>query len=171
MADPIDLTGPIHAYLLLDTSASMFGAPLEALKQGLRLLCGTFISRSKRPVRISLIGYDSAAREIAPLQDVTDFEMPKLDAAGSSGLGGAFRLLARTMPEHSPSLVYVFTDGEPTDDWEVAIEALRPRVVRVVGVVCGLTANGAVLEPVLDRVFQMRELTPDLLFDTFRAFE
>jgi hypothetical protein len=37
--------------------------------------------------------------------------------------------------------------------------------------VCGLTANGGVLEPLLDRVFQMRELTPDLLFDTFRAFE
>ena len=171
MTDPTDPNDPIHAYLLLDTSASMFGAPLEALKQGLRLLCGTFISRSKRSVRISLIGYESTAREIAPLQDVTDFEMPKLDAAGSSGLGGAFRLLARTIPEHNPSLVYVFTDGEPTDDWEEAIETLRPRVVKVVGVVCGLAANGAALSPVLDKVFQMRELTPDLLFDTFRAFE
>ena len=47
MTTPAD--GAIHAYLLLDTSASMNGAPLEALKQGLQLLCGTFIARSKRP--------------------------------------------------------------------------------------------------------------------------
>ncbi|MCC7448575.1 MAG: hypothetical protein IT324_14240, partial [Anaerolineae bacterium] len=53
------MTDPIHAYLLLDTSASMTGAPLEALKQGLQLLCGTFIARCTRPVHISLIGYES----------------------------------------------------------------------------------------------------------------
>ncbi len=160
----------IHAHLLLDTSASMSGAPLEALKQGLQLLCGTFISRSKQPVQISLIGYESTARQIAPLQDVTEFTLPKLESGGTSDLGSAFRLLTRTIAEHDPSLVYIFTDGEPTDDWEVAIEPLRPRLQKIVGIACGPKANMMALQPIADKVFQVRELTPDLLFETFRAF-
>lgn len=161
---------PIHAHLLLDTSASMSGAPLEALKQGLQLLCATFITRSKRPVQIRLIGYGSTPREIASLRDIHEFEMPKLEAAGSSGLGGAFRLVADTMPAHDPSLVYVFSDGEPTDDWEVAIVPLRTRVRKIVGVACGPAASGTALKQIVDQAFQVRDLTPDILFETFRGF-
>ena len=164
------MADPIYAHVLLDTSASMYGAPLESLKQGVQLLFGTFISRSKRPVHVRLIGYESTARELLPLQHVIGLELPRLEVAGSSGLGGGLRLLSSTLPEHDPSLVYVFTDGEPTDDWEAALDPLRPRVRTIVGIVCGLSASGAVLLPVLDRVLQMRDLTPDVLFDTFRAF-
>lgn len=164
------MTDPIHAYLLLDTSASMSGAPLEALKQGLNLLCGTFISRSKRPVQMALIGYESTAREISPLADVHNFVTPKLEPAGSSGLGGAFRMISTQMPDHDPTLVYIFTDGEPTDDWEVAINALRLKVRTIQAIICGPAANGSVLESLVDRLYRVRELTPDLLFETFRMF-
>src|SRR5262249_47270676 len=122
------MADPIYAHVLLDTSASMYGAPLEALKQGVQLLFGTFISRSKRPIHVRLIGFESTARELIALQHVIGLELPPLDAAGSSGLGGALRLLASTMPDHDPSLVYIFTDGEPTDDWETTVEPLRRRV-------------------------------------------
>jgi uncharacterized protein YegL len=164
------MTESIRAHVLLDTSASMNGAPLEALKQGLNLLCGTFISRSKRPVEIGLIAYESTARQISPLGDIHAFEMPKLDPAGSSGLGGAFRFLSGSMADHDPTLIYIFTDGEPTDDWEAAIQALRPRVQRIFGVACGPNADTALLDPLMDKMFRVRELTPDALFETFRVF-
>ncbi|HLY25673.1 MAG TPA: VWA domain-containing protein [Aggregatilineales bacterium] len=160
----------LHVYVLLDTSASMSGAPLEALKQGLNLLCGTFIARSKRPVQIGLFAYDSKARELAPLADVQAFEMPKLDAGGSSALGEALRLLARTMLTSDPTLVYVFTDGEPTDDWEVAISEVKGRVKQIVAVICGAASSGEALSPPVANVFKVREMTPDLLYESFRAF-
>jgi uncharacterized protein YegL len=84
----------LHAWLLLDTSASMAGAPLEALKQALHLLCGTFISRSKQPVKVGVMSYESTIHEITPLGDVQGFEMPKLEAGGASNLGKAFRLIS-----------------------------------------------------------------------------
>ena|SRR5258706_3332440 len=160
----------LHAYLLLDTSASMSGAPLEALKQALHLLCSTLISRSQTPVQVALLGYESTARELNALSDVSDFEMPKLEAGGSSGLGGAFRFLVGTMPEHDPTIVYILTDGEPTDDWEVAIQLIKPRVKKIIGVACGITATSTTLDPLLDKMFSVRQLTPDLLFETFRSF-
>lgn len=159
---------PVNVYLLLDTSASMSGAPLEALKQGLHLVCATFIARSQRPVQISLISYESTAKVISPLAEVNDFEMPTLEAAGSSGLGGALRLVKDTMLEHNPTLIYVFTDGEPTDDWDIALETVRPRIQKIFGVICGPSADGSILHTKLDKVFSVRELTPDLLAETFR---
>ncbi len=161
---------PIHVYALLDTSASMVGAPIEALKQGLHLLCATFIARSQRPVQVGLIAYESAAHSITRLADVNEFEMPSLDAAGSSALGGAFRLLGATMPDHDPTLVYIFTDGEPTDDWDPALASLRPRVQKIFGVLCGPSADSTSLDARLDKLFRVRELTPDLLSETFRSF-
>jgi len=159
----------LHACLLLDSSASMSGAPLEALKQGVNLLCGTFITRSKRPVLVALIAYESSIKSQMELADVNGFKIPELEAAGSSGLGKALRQLVEVMPEHSPTLVYIFTDGAPTDDWEVAIVPVKARVQKIVAVGCGPTADLTALKGKVDNIFGMRELTPDLLFETFRA--
>jgi uncharacterized protein YegL len=160
----------LHVWLLLDTSASMTGAPLEALKQAMHLLCGTFISRSKQPVKVGVISYESAAQEITPLGDVQGFEMPKLEAGGASNLGKAFRLVSEKLSEADSSLIYIFTDGEPTDDWDVIITTLKKKVKKFFVVACGPNANSATLEAKVDRVFKVRELTPDLLFETFRQY-
>lgn len=164
----------MHAFLLLDLSASMSGAALESLKSGVHLLCATFISRSKKPVLISLIGYESAPREILPLTDVhlfeTHFDKLRFEPGGSSGLGGALRFVANRMPDHDPTLVYIFTDGEPTDDWETELALLRFRVKKVFALMCGLAPDHETLSPAVDGVFRVFDALPDMLFETFRAF-
>jgi uncharacterized protein YegL len=160
----------LHAWLLLDTSASMAGAPLEALKQAMHLLCGTFISRSKQSMKVGVISYESAAQEIASLGDVHSFEMPKLEPGGASNLGRAFRLVSDKLSESESSLIYIFTDGEPTDDWDIAIGGLKKKIKKCFVVACGPNASITTLEPKVDRVFRVRELTPDLLFETFRQY-
>src|SRR5260221_14332870 len=164
----------MHAYLLLDLSASMSGAALESLKSGVHLLCATFISRSQKPLKISLIGYESTAREILPLTDVhlfeTRFDKLNLVPAGSSGLGGGLRFVADRMPDHDPTLVYIFTDGEPTDDWEAGIAPLRSRVQRIFALICGFAGDKETLAPAVDGVYRVLDALPDMLFETFRAF-
>lgn len=160
----------LHAWLLLDTSASMAGAPLEALKQALHLLCGTFISRSKQTMKVGIISYESAAQVITPLGDVNSFEMPKLEAGGASNLGKALRLVSEELLDTDESLIYIFTDGEPTDDWDAVLAGLKKKVRKFFVVACGPNASSATLESKVDRVYRVRELTPDLLFETFRQY-
>lgn len=85
-------------------------------------------------------------------------------------MGGAFRLLLGQMSDHRPTLVYIFTDGEPTDAWESPLATLRPRVQKIYGLVCGLSADKNLLAPIADESFFVHDLDSDKLFGTFRAF-
>lgn len=162
---------PLRVYLLLDVSASMTGAPLEALKQGVHLLIGTLTTRSNRPIKVCVISYESTAREIVPLSEVkTGLDLPELISGGSSGLGGALRLLAQKMPDHQPIFLYLFTDGDPTDDWEEAIIPVRQRVGKIIGMACGFSPDMTTLKKIAQETFLLRDLTSDMLFTTFRLY-
>jgi uncharacterized protein YegL len=172
----------LQVYLLLDLSASMSGAPLEALKQGVSLARTVFAERvgNGRAVQIAVIGYHSTAQLLVPLSDVAaPFPLPDLQAGGTSRLGAAFRLLTEQLDQSnshsvSPSvnsqstLVYIFTDGDPNDDWPAALDQVRPRVTKIYGLACGLTTQADQLKPFSDQVLMMGDLTPDALFSTIR---
>jgi uncharacterized protein YegL len=164
--------GALHVYLLLDTSASMTGAPLESLKQGVSLLHSTLATRSNRPVNLATISYDSFAMLIRPLQSAKDeFSLPDLVPGGSSCLGAAFRFLDRTMEAGERPFLYIFSDGgEPTDDWEEALASIRARVERIIGLACGLRADSQALLLFCDEVYTLRDLTPEVVFSTFRTY-
>lgn len=166
------MTDALHVYLILDISASMTGAPLESLKQGVSLMHSTLAARSNRPVSIAALSYESFAMIVRPLQSVREeFSLPELTPGGSSCLGAALRLVERTMQPGIKTLLYLFTDdSEPTDDWEVALPTLRPHLTRSFGLACGLRADPAALRPYCDEVFALRDLTPDVLFGTFRTY-
>lgn len=157
----------------------MSGAAIEALKQGAGLLFEAFKARRSRLIHVGLISYESTAAVILPLTEVStaeDFQnevnlvLHTLEPGGSSGLGGAFRLLARVMPHHKPSLVYIFSDGEPTDDWRPARDEIRPHVARLYGIGCGLGANMAALAEIVDETFHLGDLLMDRLITTFTGF-
>lgn len=168
----------LHVYLLLDLSASMSGAPLEALKQGVSLAHTVFAERmgNGRPVKIAIIGYHSTAQVLVPLSDAASpFPLPDLQAGGTSRLGAALRLLLDQLDQTNSqsinsqsTLVYIFTDGDPNDDWPAVLDQVRPRVTKIYGLACGLTTQADQLKPFSDQVLMMRDLTPDALFSTFR---
>jgi len=66
------------------------------------------------------------------------------------------------------TLVYIFTDGDPNDDWPAALDQVRPRVTKIYGLACGLTTQADQLKPFSDQVLMMGDLTPDALFSTIR---
>lgn len=166
------MSASLHIYLLLDISASMTGAPLEALKQGVNLLRNTLTTRTARAAVIHAIAYESTARELFPeAPPPGDLSLPPLEPGGASNLGRALRLLAASMPTESPALLYIFTDGEPTDDWETALAGARERVDHVYAVLCGPSAGETPLTRQVDRAYRMGEFSPEKMLETLRAAE
>jgi uncharacterized protein YegL len=170
----------MRVILLLDCSASMTGAALQAMRQGVGLLVHVLAAQSgamRHSAYLCIIAYESTARTLTPFTAAEALPaLPPLEAAGSSGLGGAFRLAAgqldvqTTRTDTPPALVYLFTDGVPTDDWESGLAALRPRVAAMFGMACGLSPDMEMLTAVTGRAFRVADLSEDALTATFRPF-
>lgn len=170
-------------YLLLDVSGSMAGAPIQAVEQGVQMLHNELLGQPQavEMVHISVITFGSSANQVVPLTSVTGFMPPSLSAGGATSLGGALRVLGQALDREitptTPSkkgdykpLVFLLTDGEPTDTWEPELNALKARRERKAGTIialgCGDSVNTGVLQQITDQVLLMTDVTSDNL----RAF-
>lgn len=119
----------LPVYLLLDCSGSMFGEPIEAVKNGVQVLVSTLRQDpyALETAYLSIITFDSTARQATPLTELAAFQQPTLQASGCTALGEALSLVkqcadrevVKTTPEKKGDwkpLVFIMTDGEPTDD-------------------------------------------------------
>ncbi|MFZ4767744.1 MAG: vWA domain-containing protein, partial [Roseimicrobium sp.] len=75
----------LPVYLVLDTSGSMRGEPIQALKVGVQSLISTLRQdpHALESVHVYIITYDAVARVISPLQSLEDFQMPLIDCPQS----------------------------------------------------------------------------------------
>ena len=120
----------LPVYLLLDTSGSMRGEPIEAVKVGVQALISGLRQDpyALESVHLSLITFDQKANVLTPLTSLEDFQMPLLRCpdAGPTHLGEALRELCervdsevtRTTAEHKGDwrpLLFIMTDGSPSD--------------------------------------------------------
>ena len=119
----------LPVYLLLDCSGSMSGEPIEAVKQGIKALLTELKGdpQALETACLSVITFNSTARQISPLTELMLFKEPELTAGGATALGGALHVLAdciRTEVRTSTAtqkgdwkpLVFLLTDGAPTDN-------------------------------------------------------
>ena len=69
-------------YLLVDCSGSMSGDPIESVKQGIRVLHSTLMGdpSAVESAYLSVITFDSGARQLAPLTEIAQFNPPDLHA-------------------------------------------------------------------------------------------
>ncbi len=167
---------PLCVYVLIDHSASMNGAALESLRQGVQVLLSAFEGYRGRPLKVSLLTFESTPTLMTPLSDAeaeeftTDVSLilATLETAGASNLGKALRHLADHLLEGTHNILYLFSDGNFTDDWEATLAALRPNFRRIYTVACGMAANRETLAAA-DQVLWVSNLTADALLTTLRA--
>ncbi|MDF2187706.1 VWA domain-containing protein [Paraflavitalea sp. CAU 1676] len=159
----------LPVYLVLDTSGSMTGEPIESLKNGVQVLISTLRQDpyALETAWLSVITFNTTAQQLVPLTELSMFQMPDLQAAGTTSLGEALNLLsqkvdtevARTTADTKGDwkpLVFIMTDGEPTDDWQKGLAEYRKRRFgMVVACAAGQGANTNVLKQVTDTVVQL----------------
>jgi len=156
-------------YLLLDTSSSMNGGPIDAVQNGLDLMVRTLRQdpHAIETTFLSVITFGSKAKRIVPLTEITDFQAPAIEAGGLTAMGDALRMVARcidtevrktsaTVKGDWKPLVFVMTDGLPTDDWKDALpEFHAAKTGLTVCCAAGPNANIRILSEISDTVVKL----------------
>lgn len=159
----------LPVYLVLDTSGSMTGEPIEAVKNGVQVLVSTLRQDpyALETAYLSIITFDSSARQVVPLTELSMFQMPEIQASGTTSLGEALTLLAnkvdteinKTTAEVKGDwkpLVFLMTDGGPTDNWQKGLTEFQKRKFgMVVACAAGQGADTNVLKQITEVVVQL----------------
>lgn len=159
----------LPVYLLLDTSGSMYGEPIEAVKNGVQVLVSSLRTDpyALETAHLSIITFDSSAKQLVPLTELSAFQQPNITANGCTALGEALTLLAtrsdsevtKTTTEIKGDwkpLVFIMTDGEPTDDWQKGLAEFKKRKFgMVVACAAGQGANTSILKQITECVVQL----------------
>ena len=156
----------LPVYLLLDVSGSMSGEPIEAVKNGVQLMQSALRKDpyALESAYISVITFESSVNQVVPLTEVAQFQPPSLKAGGGTSLGAALqkvvecanRELVKSTPEQKGDwkpLVFIMTDGSPTDNVEPGIQAFTAaKWGIVVACAAGAHADKTVLQRLTENI-------------------
>lgn len=159
----------LPVYLLLDTSGSMSGEPIEAVKNGVQVMISSLRQnpQAQETAFISVITFDSTARQVIPLTDLASFQMVDIKASGVTALGDALKLVsncidnevAKTTSETKGDwkpLVFIMTDGAPTDNWQNGLnEFKKQKMAFTVACAAGNGADTNILKQITENVVHL----------------
>lgn len=174
----------LPVYLLLDCSESMIGDGLKAVQSGTETMLRSLRTdpHALETVWLSCIAFDSEARLLFPLTELTDVQPPKLRVRPGTAIGAALNLCAdriqqevrRTTADQKGDwrpLIILITDGQPTDDWSRALQRLgqqvKPSPANIYAIGCGEDVDTESLRRLTDIVLHMPDMTEDKIKKLF----
>lgn len=149
--------------LLIDSSGSMSGRPVDELNSGLRLLEEELKKDdiSSQRVQLLVVTFGGYAKVVTDWTDAIDFSAPQITANGMSPMGEAVQFGLAKLEEqkvryrlngiaYNRPWMFLMTDGEPTDDnWQQAAvqckEAQQAGKLDFFGIAIGKNADLAKL--------------------------
>lgn len=161
-------------YLLIDTSGSMTGEPIESLKVGLEAMLSSLRGDpfALESANISIITYDREVKVILPLTPLEDIQIPEITCpeSGPTNMGAALKTLCKQMDSEvnlsTPTqkgdwmpLLFLMTDGKPSDimEYNEAIPEVKKR--KFATIVACAAGSKAKTEP-LQQLTRFILLTP-----------
>lgn len=159
----------LPVYLLLDTSGSMTGEPIEAVKNGVQMMLHSLRQNPQaiETAYVSIITFDNEAKQIVPLTDLASFQMVDIKASSTTSLGAALNLLADKLNTEITKttldqkgdwkpMTFIMTDGIPTDDWQSGFAKLKAvNKGLIVGCAVGSGADDKILKQITESVIRL----------------
>ncbi|MBB4806242.1 uncharacterized protein YegL [Chryseobacterium defluvii] len=172
----------LPVYLLLDTSGSMTGEPIEAVKNGVQMMLHSLrqMPQALETAYISIITFDTDARQVIPLTDLASFQMVDVKASGVTSFGAALSLLAdkvqtevtKTTTEQKGDwkpMTFIMTDGVPTDDWQSGMNKLKSVYKGfIIGCAVGGDADHSILKQITNEVVSLQNSDSESIAQFFK---
>ena len=166
----------LPVYLLIDTSGSMRGEPIESVKVGLETMLSSLRQDpfALESVCISIITFDKEVRQILPLTPLDELQLPEIPTpeSGPTHTGLALKLLCekidsevrRATPDEKGDwmpLLFIMTDGKPSDIQlyrEMAPEIRKRKWGAIIACAAGMSAKTEPLKQLTDQVYSLDTL-------------
>lgn len=160
-------------YLLLDTSGSMAGEPIEAVNAGMETLVGALRQDpyALETVHLTVITFDAEAKTVVPLTPLEDVVLPQITTprSGPTHLGAALEMLGQqvrqdvvrgtdTVKGDWAPYLFVMTDGKPSDIQLYGEQCAKIRSLgfgSIVGCAAGPKAREEDLRALCDHVVRL----------------
>lgn len=154
----------------------MYGEPIEAVKQGVKSVVSELRSdpQALETAYLSVITFDSSARQVVPLTEVMQFQEPTIQAGGATAMGEALEVLkdcidtevhktTQTQKGDWKPLVFILTDGWPTDvdTFERAAAHIKDlKAANIIACGAGPDVETSYLKQITDNVMMMNGMGP-----------
>lgn len=171
-------------YFLVDVSESMVGTPIEQVQEGMRMIIQNLRvdPYALETVFVSIIVFAGKAKVLSPLTELFKFYPPKFPIGGGTSLGKGLecvmddmdRNIQKTTIEQKGDwkpIIFLFTDGNPTDDYTAAFRRWNERYRRhcsLVAVSIGDNVNVLTLAQITNDILLLKETDPESFSKFFK---
>mgnify|MGYP003574866235 FL=1 len=159
-------------YFLIDISESMVGEPIQQVEEGLSTIIQALKTdpHALETVYVSIIVFAGQPKTLVPLQEIVSFYPPKFPIGSgtslSKGLGHLMYELRNNIVKTTyevkgdwKPIVFLFTDGVPTDDTQAAINEWKnnwQRTVNLIAVSFGNETDTKLLGQLTENVLHFK---------------
>lgn len=166
----------LPVYILIDTSGSMHGEPIESVKVGLEAMVSSLRRDpfALESVNISIITYDKDVKQVLPLTPLDELQMPEITTpdSGPTHTGLALKMLCESVDREVivgshdrkgdwQPLLFLMTDGKPSDTQlynQMVPEVKKRHFASIVACAAGMKAQTAPLKLLTDDVYTLDTL-------------
>lgn len=163
----------LPVYLLIDTSGSMKGEPIESVKVGIESMITTLRQDpyALETVNISIITFDKDIKVLLPLTPLEDLQLPDIVTpdSGPTHTGAALEKLCEQVdkevtlstPERKGDwmpLLFVMTDGHPSDIMvynQIVPTVKKKKFASIIACAAGMKAKVEPLKQLTDQVYSL----------------